>query len=292
MELRHLRYFKVLAETQNFTRAAERLHIAQPPLSRQIQQLEEELGVALIDRSCRPFALTRAGVFFYEQSVQILSRVQKLTKAAQQLGMDQRRSIGIGFAPSLVYGDLLKVVHLFKGGNPEVEISLSELTSVQQAEALLSGRIDVGFGCIKIESDELVSTLIHEKPMVVALPVGSELAKAESVSMAALARETVILYPGYPRPSFADQVLAHFRVRGLSVANTYETNGLQTAIGLAAAGVGIAIVPYAAQRLARSDVAYRTISDPGVVSVTLMMTRAGDMSQDLIRLCSFVMQAY
>ena len=238
MELRHLRYFEALASTLNFTRAAELLHIAQPPLSRQIQQLEDELGVTLIDRSSRPLALTRAGAFFYEQSTQILGRIKEVELATRRVGAGQRRWLGIGFVPSMLYGELPRVVQRFMRENPGLEVVLTELTSVQQAEALQAGRIDVGFGRVAVTTDGLANTLILEEPMVAALPVDSPLAKAKTLTLKTLSEQTVILYPASPRPSFADQVLTQFRAHGSPLTNLYETNGLQTAIGLVAAGCG------------------------------------------------------
>ena len=291
LELRHLRYFVVVATTLNFTRAAEQLHIAQPPLSRQIQQLEEELGVALLDRSRRPLALTRAGAFFYEQSVQVLARLQEVKVATRRLGDGRRRWIGVGFVPSMLYGVLPTVIHDYMRSNPELDVVLTELTSVQQVEALRSGRIDVGFGRVPIETDGLVNRVIVEEPMVAVLSVGHALATKKKVSMQALSAHTVVLYPAQPRPSFADQVLAHFRVHGCPIAKTFETNGLQTAIGLVAAGVGVSLVPQSVQRLRRDDICYRPILDSGIVTPMLMTTRVDDQSVDLVRLCDAVTKA-
>ena len=291
MELRHLRYFEALASTLNFTRAAELLHIAQPPLSRQIQQLEDELGVTLIDRSSRPLALTRAGAFFFEQSTQILARIKEVEQATRRVGAGQRRWLGIGFVPSMLYGELPRAVQRFMRENPGLEVLLTELTSVQQVEALQAGRIDVGFGRVAITSDGLVNTLIQEEPMVAALPADSSLAKLKTLTLRALSEQTVILYPATPRPSFADQVLTQFRAHGFPLTNVYETNGLQTAIGLVAAGVGVSLVPASVQRLKRDDMTYRLVEQQTLVSPMLMTTREGDVSTDLTQLCALVIAA-
>ena len=291
MELRHLRYFEALASTLNFTRAAELLHIAQPPLSRQIQQLEDELGVVLIDRSARPLALTRAGAFFYEQSVQLQARLKEVVAATRRLGAGQRRWLGVGFVPSMLYGTLPNTIRRYMDDHPDVDVILSELTSVQQVQALQAGRIDIGFGRVAIEADGLVNTLIQEEPLVAVVPVGSELAKSRALTLQALAQQTVILYPAQPRPSFADQVIAQFRVRGCPITRSFETNGLQTAIGLVAAGMGVSLVPRSVQRLRRDDVAYRAIKDEGVMSPMLMTTRSADNSADVAQLRLSVLQA-
>jgi DNA-binding transcriptional LysR family regulator len=281
MEIRHLRYFKVLATTLNFTRAAEKLHMAQPPLSRQIQQLEDELGVALLDRTSRPLALTRAGAFFYEQAEQLLARIQEVKLATKRMGEGQRRWLGVGFVPSLLYGELPKVVHDLMKSHSDLDVVLTELTSVEQAEALKSGRIDVGFGRVPIEAQGIANLLLEEEPMYAVLSAVSKLSKKRRLSLADLAEETVIVYPAQPRPSFADQVLGQFRAHGFPLEKTLETNGLQTAIGLVAAGVGVSLVPRSVQRLQRDDVVYRPIADAGIVSAVLMTTRAETPSADL-----------
>jgi len=291
LELRHLRYFSVLASTLNFTRAAEQLHIAQPPLSRQIQQLEEELGVALLDRSSRPLALTRAGAFFYEQSIQILARLQEVSKATRRLGDRQRRWIGIGFVPTLLYGALPKVIHQFMRDHPELDVVLTELTSIQQVDALRAGRIDVGLGRVPVEADGLVNNVIEEEPLVAVLPAGSALARLKKVSLELLSNETAILFPAQPRPSFADQVLSHFRMRGFPIKSTYETNGLQTALGMVAAGIGFSLVPQSVQGFRRDDIVYRPVSDKGIYSPVLITTRFDDQSRDLVTLCAAIRAA-
>lgn len=276
MELRQLKYFEAVASTLNFSRAAERLHIAQPPLSRQIQQLEEELGVALLDRSSRPLKLTNAGSFFYDQTVQILARLKEVQKATRRIGDGSTRWMGIGFVPSILYGFLPNVLQRFTTENDNLDISLSELTSVQQAEALKAGRIDVGFGRLAIQDEGLQNIVLTEESMVVAIPSSGPLAREDEIPLRRLVDEVLVLYPASPRPSFADQVLHQFSVRGYEVGKTYETNGLQTAIGLVAAGMGVTIVPESVQRLRRDDVTYRPLAEKGLTSPLIMTLRVGD----------------
>ena len=136
MELRHLRYFQVLAQTLNFTRAAELLHIAQPPLSRQIQQLEDELGVLLLERG-RPLKLTDAGRFFHEHSTALLEQLGKVCDNTRRIGLGEKTWLGIGFAPSTLYGVLPELIRRLRSGEPlELELGLSEMTTLQQVQAL------------------------------------------------------------------------------------------------------------------------------------------------------------
>jgi DNA-binding transcriptional LysR family regulator len=290
MELRQLRYFEAVASTLNFSRAAEILHIAQPPLSRQIQQLEDELGVQLLDRSSRPLKLTNAGAFFYDQSVQMLARMKEVTNATRRLGNGSKRWMGIGFVPSVLYGFLPKVLRQFSLENENLDIALSELTSVQQADALRAGRIDIGFGRLSIPGEGLDNIVLTNEALVVAVPEPSALARQSSISLRQLLDEVLILYPVSPRPSFADQILSQFSVRGFQPHKIYETNGLQTAIGLVAAGMGTTIVPESVQRLGRADVTYRPLQDEGLTSPLIMTIRANDSSEPVLGFRALIRQ--
>jgi DNA-binding transcriptional LysR family regulator len=281
VELRHLRYFRVVAETLNFTRAAERLHLAQPPLSRQIQQLEDELGVALLERS-RPLKLTEAGRFFYEHSSQLLEQLTRICDDTRRIDKGQRRWLGIGFAPSTLYGALPELIRRLRGAG-DIELGLSEMVTLQQVEALKSGRIDIGFGRIHIDDAAVVQKVIRQDPLVAALPAGHPLLGAP-VSLEQLAQEPFVLYPGNVRPSYADHVLDLFARNDLNIRVAQMTNELQTAIGLVAAGIGITLVPASVQRLHRDDIGYTPLLDPLATSPIIVSHRVGDESA-VLRLC-------
>lgn len=285
MELRHLRYFRVLAETLNFTRAAERLHIAQPPLSRQIQQLEDELGVALIERG-RPLRLTEAGRFFYEHSVQLLEQLGRVSDDTRRIAEGQRRWFGIGFAPSTLYGALPELIRQLRA-EAAIELGLSELTTLPQVEALKRGRIDIGFGRIHIEDPAIVQEVIRQDPLVAALPAGHRLLAAPA-TLEELAREPFVLYPASPRPSYADHVLALFARNDLKIRVAQMTNELQTAIGLVAAGIGISLVPASVQRLHRDDIGYTPLLDATATSPIVISYRKDDDSPLLKRCLKLV----
>lgn len=284
MELRHLHYFIAVAEELNVTRAAERLHISQPPLSRQIQEFEAELDVKLLDRTGRHLRLTDAGRFAYEQAKQLIARITDMQDATRRIERLGHRWLNIGFVPSTLYGLLPDVIRRFRKGRPDVEVGLLDLTTVEQAEALKSGRIDIGFGRLVVNDDAIVSEIVTDEPLVAVLPVNHRLAKKTAVTLSALTAEHVILYPARPRPGYADQVIGHFRSRGLTVTSTREVSELQVALGLVAAGVGVTLVPRSVQRLRRGAVRYKVIADDGVTSPVVMMYRQGDQSLDITRL--------
>ncbi|MCY1274789.1 HTH-type transcriptional regulator BenM [compost metagenome] len=281
MELRHLRYFKEVAETLNFTRAAERLHIAQPPLSRQIQQLEDLLGVELLERG-RPLRLTEAGRFFYEQSGTLLQQLDSICDSTRRIGRGQRQWLGIGFAPSTLYDVLPELIRQLRADS-DLELGLQEMTTLQQVEALKSGRIDIGFGRIRIDDPMILQQVLSEDPLVAALPAGHPLL-GQPVSLERLSREAFVLYPANPRPSYADHVLALFANHGLSIRVAQWANELQTAIGLVAAGLGVALVPGSVQQQHRPDIGYVPLLEAEAVSPIILSRRAGDVST-LVQRC-------
>lgn len=283
MELRHLRYFHVVAETLSFSRAAERLHIAQPPLSRQIRQLEEMLGVELIDRESRPIALTVAGKFYYEQTLQVMSRLREIEEGTRRLVRKQKIWFAIGFVPSVMCGVLPELIRQFRAAMPEVETGFTELLSIEQADALKLRRIDVGFGRLPIDDPEIECVTLLREPLLAALRSDHPLAGRATVSLDELADEALVVYPARPRPGYADQVLDIFARRGLRPSSVSEANEIQTALGLVAAGIGVALVPASACQGRRGSVVFRCVSDQDTVSPVIMNYRRGDEGLVLAR---------
>lgn len=292
MELRHLRYFVAVAEERNFTRAAQRLNIAQPPLSRQIQQLEETLGVQLLERNSRPLKLTETGKFFYSHAAQLLSQTAELESMTRRVG-NIERSLSVGFVGSTLYGMLPKIIRRFRDENTTVELSLHEMSTMDQIRALKDGRIDVGFGRIRHEDANIRRVILREEKMIVAFPEGHPLSVAKPIiALRDLVNETLIIFPKTPRPSYADQVLAAFQDRALKPRRIYEVRELQIALGLVAAGEGISIVPSSVYGLKRDDVSYRELDDPTLVSPIIMSMRALDESRDIREMLDLIYRLY
>lgn len=289
MELRHLRYFEAVAQELNITRAAQRLHMAQPPLSRQIRQLEDELGVALFDRSQRTLRLTEAGRFFLEHSLQLRARLEELVAGTRRLGASGQRWFGVGFVPSTLYGFVPDLIRELRQGQEGVQVGLAEMTTMQQVQALKDGRIDIGVGRIVIEDAAVTQRIVMTEPLVAAVPVGSPLAAHAHLTAADVAAAPFILYPGRPRPSYADHVAGLFRAAGHALDVVHEANELQTALGLVAAGIGLTLVPASAQRLHRADVAYVALDAPGFVSPVILSHRRDDRSAFLAQTIEIAM---
>lgn len=283
VDSRDLRYFAAVAETLSFTRAAERLGIAQPPLSRQIAALEARLGVLLLRRS-RPLELTEAGRFLFEQARQVLLRIEEIDESTRRIGSGQRGFFGIGFVGSTLYGPLPRAIRCLRDEHPDVEIGLHELTTSQQREALQARRIDVGFGRINVgETPGLVHETLFDEPLRLACAYGHVLAIGGSVSLAQVATQPFVLYPARPRPSYADQVLNIFHTAGLKASVVLEANDLQTALGLVATGVGVTLVPASVSSLRRDDISFVSLDAVEAHSPVILSYRRDDLSALLRR---------
>lgn len=260
MDIRQLRYFLVVAAERNFSRAAERLNMAQPPLSRQIQQLEREVGALLFDRDSRPLALTDTGRLFYEHAVQVTRSMDEMKAAMHAFVTSNRPRFIVGFVPSVLYSRLPDVIRGFRRAAPDVDLRLVEMMSIQQIAALKEGRIDIGFGRVRFDDPAIEREVLREERLMVALPIGHRLLSGERpIDLADLTDEAVIVYPREPRPSFADQALSLLRDHGVTPSVIHEVKELQTALGLVAAEDGICIVPTSVNMMGRQDIIFREL---------------------------------
>lgn len=286
MELRQLRYFIAVAEEMNITRAAQRLHMTQPPLSRQLQLIEDEIGLPLFERGARPLKLTDAGRVLYAQARRVLEQADELAPLTRRLAQAAERIV-IGFVPSTLYGALPEVIRAFREAAPAVELSLIEMFTLEQLGALKGGRIDIGFGRLRFDDDRLVREVLVEERLIAALPDGHPLAAPDaSISLADIAGQTLIVYPSTPRPSFADQQLSALRDGGLAPAAVHEVRELQTALGLVAAQVGVSLVPESVEGVRVKGVAYRRLPEPVATSPIILSRRPHDESRATALFCS------
>ncbi len=281
MDLRLLRYFVALASERNFGRAAERLNIAQPPLSRAIQQLEAEVGAKLLDRDARPLRLTEVGRALYDQAVQMLARMDDLTSMIRRVASSDKRRFVIGYVASTIYARLPDIIREFRKAAKDVELVLIESTTLDQIAALKEGRIDVGFGRIRCEDAALTRIVLREERLIAALPINHHLAAGEGpISLHDVAEEPQIVYPRLPRPSYADQVISVFRDCGIEPSIVHEARELQIAVGLVAAEEGMAIVPESVRVARNHDIAFRELQEQAT-SPIIMSFRTGDRSPEL-----------
>lgn len=288
MDLRHFRYFAMVAAEGSFSRAAARLNMAQPPLSRQIMQLEEEIGTRLLDRG-RPLTLTEAGRYFFEQTRQVLARVDDIRAMTRKIGDHRVEQFSIGFVASTLYESLPELIRRFRLTVGGVQVALIEMTTVEQLAALKAGRIDVGFGRLRFDDPAVTRIVLREEAIVAALPQGHAAAlRSGRLTLQDLADEPLIVYPSAPRPSYADQVLTFYRDRGIEPKVAFEVRELQTALGLVVAAAGICLVPQSVRNLGRADVTFVDLDEPTLTTPTIMSYRKSDTSHTLASLRSIV----
>jgi len=278
MELRHLRYFVTLAEELHFGRAAERLHMAQPPLSQQIRQMEAELGFQLFHRTKRTVQLTEAGQVFLEESLRILRQLEQAMQRGRQISRGEMGQLAIAFVASAAYNVLPEVLRAFRAAVPGVTLQLQELTTEQQLQWLKEGRIDVGFLRPPVLDDTFSSEIIFEEPLMVTLPVTHRLALSEKVSLRELVREPFILFPRSQAPGLYDQIISLCQQADFSPIVAQEAIQMQTIVSLVAAEMGIAIVPASLQNLQRTGVVYKAVEELTPKVAIAMMWRSRDTS--------------
>jgi DNA-binding transcriptional LysR family regulator len=280
-DVRHLRYFMAVAAERSFTKGAERLNMAQPPLSRRIQEMEEELGTPLFDRNAKPLELTNAGHLFYEESMQILQRVDQMRATMSRFVTGEPRRFVIGLAPSTLYTRFPEVIRRFREISPDVDINLTGMKTLDQISALTEGRINVGLGRVRLNASGIRQQVLREERLIVAVPPGHPLAVGDDpLELSALATFPIIVYPREPTPSYADQVLSLFRDRALEPQTILEVQELQTAMVMVAAGAGTCIVPASVQRLGGTDLIFRPLATEAT-SPIIMSHRIDDPSPQL-----------
>ncbi|RMF68541.1 MAG: LysR family transcriptional regulator [Cyanobacteria bacterium J069] len=278
MELRHLRYFITVAEELHFGRAAVRLHMAQPPLSQQIRQLEGELGFQLFYRTKRSVQLTEAGAVFLQECQRVMQQLDQAVQIGQQVSRGERGQLVIGFVSSAAYSILPPLLQAFRAAAPDVSLELHELTTDQQVQWLRDRRMDVGLVRPPVDDPAFCLTLLSEEPLVVALPQQHPLAQQPQVSLADLAGKPFILFPRPLAPGLYDQIISLCQQGGFSPTIVQEAIQMQTIISLVAAEMGVAIVPLSLQNLQRTGVVYRALQEPTPKAAIALLTRQLDPS--------------
>ena len=278
MELRHLRYFLTVAEELHFGRAAERLHIAQPPLSQQIRQLENELGFELFHRTKRKVELTEAGKAFLTEVQQIFRQLEQAIFWGRQVSRGEVGQLVVGFVSSAAYNILPDFLLQFRNSNPNINLELHELTTDEQLRWLQSGRIDIGFVRPPVDENIYGSKIVFQESLIVAVPENHRLANLEKISLKSLMDESFILFPRFLAPGLYDLIISFCQQFDFSPKLAQEAIQMQTIVSLVAAQIGIAIVPESLQNLQRTGVVYKSfIEETPQVSIA-MIWRRNDVS--------------
>lgn len=258
IELRVWRQFLAVAETLHFGRAAQALHMTQPPLTQAIQQLERRLGVRLFERTRRSVVLTPAGAALIEPARQLLQQAAALPGRARDAARGEVGRIRLGFVSTIAFGPLPLWLRAFREAQSGIAIELREATGDVQLEAFAAQELDAGFvlhapGIALPPSLQRLS--LGVEPLVLALPESTP----KRLSATALLREPLVIFPRVIAPSLYDAVLAFYHRHGVTPAIAQEAIQMQTIVNLVSAGLGLALVPQAMRSLQRPGIVYRTL---------------------------------
>lgn len=269
MEFRLLRSFIAVAEEGSIGRAAQRLHISQPPLTRQIQQLEEELGARLFSRTARGIDLTEAGYLFFEEAKNIMSLAEQAAERTYQAGQGKLGRVDIGIFGSGIFGVIPKVLLAFRQAYPDVNIVLHNMDKGEQLAALRQRRITVGFNRLLGNSLDIASETILSEPLYLAINRSHPLSKEKSIPWREIGNHPLVAFPSGTRPSFIDWVCNLCRKDGFQPNIVQEVGDAVNGVALVATGFGICIVPESATNLKLPGVVYRPLTRSPMPEVDL-----------------------
>lgn len=290
MDLKQLNAFIAIAEAQSFSAAAIATGLSQPSLSRQLKQLESDMGVTLVDRYHRPLQLTESGQFFYDKVGALLTELDTITSMTKRLAAPDT-ALSIGFVPSVLYGLLPEVIAFLKQNHSDIEINLKDISSYQQTTALKSGEIDVGFGRFAHQDSWIQQILLRHERYMVALPKAHPLAQQKTLRLIDLVSNRVILYhqTHLPAPPInterldtsidstsanlvTEPLLYLFAQYGITPLTTTTVSDLQVALGLVAAGIGITLVPASLQTMRADQISYIRLAHENATSPIYLQT--------------------
>ncbi len=263
MQMRHLECFMAVAEELHFSKAAKRLNLSQPPLSKHIQQLEEELSVKLFHRDRRSVSLTQAGKVYREHIQNLFHLLEQAEVAAQRAQAGQTGELRIGFLSALFYDFVPPLLLRYRQHYPNVQVSMVEMVPVEQIEALRSGRIDVAFPGLAPASlfAGLTSRALRSDPWFACFHTGHPLAGKKQVWLADLKTESFVLVQRSVSPAFNDAILELCRISGFNPRVVQTAARAQTLLSLIAAGIGISVFPEAITKLPTAGLVFIPLRD-------------------------------
>lgn len=274
LDLRKLRYFLTVAEELHFGRAAIRLHLAQPPLTRQISALEAELGFKLFDRTSRTVTLTAQGRSFLPYVRGVLEQVELAQVIAGKLAAGTAGQLALGYVSSIALSDLFsQVIHAFAQRFPDVQLTLVECASGSLGAQVADGRLDIGLSRRLPQSSEVQALSLGQEPLVAALASDSPLARQARVSLAQLSAYPLILFPADHGSGLNQSIEQLYREHGQPLRAGPTGRQITSIIALVAAGQGVALVPQCAQSLMHKGVTYRPLVEVDACAQLLVLTR-------------------
>ncbi|HYH89649.1 MAG TPA: LysR substrate-binding domain-containing protein [Solirubrobacteraceae bacterium] len=275
VELRHLRYFVAVAEERHFGRAAERLHIAQPPLSQQIRRLEAELGVTLLHRTTRSVEVAPAGEVLLVRAREILAAVDGATEDTRRAARGEFGRLAVGFTGSATYELLPKLADALRRALPGVVLDLrGELLTPAQVASLLDGTLDLGLLRPPVRERALAVEVVRREPLVAVLPQAHPLAAADSVPLEELEGEPFVVYPSHFRSVVHDAVEETCEAHGFLPRVALEVSETSTLVSFVAAGLGVSLVPESVRHMTVRGAVYRPLAgDAAMVELAVAWRR-------------------
>ena len=270
MDLRHLRYFIAVTEELHFTRAARRLHIAQPPMSRQIRELEQELGVTLFNRTRRQVELTDAGQVFLVKARQVLRAAESAVLETQRAERGETGKLAVGFFEQTAYTMLPPILRAFNQRFPEVDVQLRWFPVIDQVEALEQGEVDIAFVRPVVDLSAVSKRLLLTEAFVVAVPASHPFAARDTVAIEECANERIINYAQHLAPAYHAAIMRACALAGFVPVRPLDVGQVYTALGLVSAGVGIALAPASVQRVRFDGLLYKPLRGRPLESVTYL----------------------
>ncbi|WP_428035465.1 LysR substrate-binding domain-containing protein [Amphritea sp.] len=261
MDLRKLRYFKVVADEKHIGRAAKVLHISQPPLTRQIHQLEEDLGVTLFNRTPKGMELTDAGRLFREEVNNIFGLIEQATERTQKAGQGRLGRLDIAIFGSGIMGDIPKILLAFKERYPEVNVVLHTMDKGEQINALRQKRISLGFNRMLAPLPDISSELVTTEKLLLAINSNHPLAALPEIPFTEISDIPLILFPSSNRPNFIDKTIRLCQLSGFTPHISQEVGDAVTGVALVASGFGACLVPQSATVLSLPGVVYKPLID-------------------------------
>jgi DNA-binding transcriptional LysR family regulator len=294
MNLRRLEYFCAVADELHFGRAAERLHMAQPPLSQQIRRLESELGFELFERTTRRVVLTPRGRDLHDDARRLVAEARRLENRVEELRTGQAGTLRLGFVDSASYEIMPRLVRALRSRWPAVEYQLRTLSSDSQIEALQAGEIDLGLartgppalsptagGSDAPHTGAVTALLLTGEPLVVAVDADHPLARTASVELSALSGQPFVGFDRMISPRLHFELVELLAVWGVDYDPVIEATDYTTVVGLVASGQGVALVPAGVRTFRPPSISYLDIADAGA-TVSLLLLRRSDEDSLLV----------
>lgn len=263
MELRQIKYFLAVAEYLHFGNAAKSMNISQPPLSQQIKQLENEIGVKLINRTSRSVELTPQGLFLKKEAKAILERLEKAVKTTRAIASGESGMLSVAFVVIVTQTRFPELIQEYRSKWPDVSLDIMEMSTMKQLELIKKGELDIGFViCNGQNFNGMCKHVFLKDKYLIALPENHPLKTEKEISLKDLKGETLIMFKREDHPELFDAITESFARSGASPEFVQETNSRITALALVSTGMGVCPVSSPAQKLRKEGIIYKPIKDP------------------------------